>query len=325
MISPPCTCSSARELKSLWVPEEIITVVLHQDINATFFFVEDNPAGGIDPIRNFLLNHEESIRALFHYLLKDSCGIEKPPNLGRWGTRCPPEDNSGRSRLVVDVGANRGFYTFLSAALGHRVLSFDPQPHCASLLTLAVALNGFDCQIEFHNKYVSNKPDEKMVSYKRTGCVGTYPNDNDNGWGSYFRRPLTSIPGANDEIEISGVSLDDLLSPSTHDIILLKIDVEGHESHVFQSAEKLIDGGAVQNILVELNMPMMKRQVEGFDIIKKRTLSWIRWILKLGFKCKGSHLGHWTSQDPQPMRHWEQLMEDGGFVTADMWCYKPHL
>ena len=43
--------------------------------------------------------------------------------------------------LVLDVGANFGWYTLFSVALGCRALSFEPVPMWREVLRLGVALN----------------------------------------------------------------------------------------------------------------------------------------------------------------------------------------
>jgi hypothetical protein len=42
--------------------------------------------------------------------------------------------------IVLDVGANLGYYSLLSAAFGFPVLSFEPQVHCHLFLKTAAVL-----------------------------------------------------------------------------------------------------------------------------------------------------------------------------------------
>ena len=54
----------------------------------------------------------------------------------------------GRDSVVLDIGANQGFYSMLAAAHGCRVVSFEPQPECQRGLLAARARNGFtDAQL----------------------------------------------------------------------------------------------------------------------------------------------------------------------------------
>ena len=49
-----------------------------------------------------------------------------------------------RAPIVVDIGANAGYYTMLSLALGARVAAFDAQPSCWTFIAAALTKNGFD-------------------------------------------------------------------------------------------------------------------------------------------------------------------------------------
>ena len=45
--------------------------------------------------------------------------------------------------LVVDVGANIGYFTMMAAAMGHDVVAFEPMPHNLGRLRSSVRANGF--------------------------------------------------------------------------------------------------------------------------------------------------------------------------------------
>lgn len=312
------TRSLAKRVRGAWLLNENVTIVLNHDQNSSFFFIEDRPQGGIDPIRAFLHSSESTIRELYHHLLfEPNCRSRDKDNA--WGAVCASRENS-RERIVVDVGANRGYYTLLSATYGHRVLAFDPQPHCVTLLEMSVLINGFEHSVEVHNKYVSDNPKEKMEVRKRTGCTGTFPNDNDSGWADGFRAPLRVLPGADDIVYVDGVALDDIISADAHDILLLKVDVEGFETHVFNSAKKLISAGAIHNIVFEINAPMLKRMPEGLKKGKERVIRLIKWLSEdLGYKSKCSGRGHWKYQTSMNVSEWSEIILSDGLVTVDAW------
>lgn len=50
---------------------------------------------------------------------------------------------AGRRPLVVDFGANHGFFGLLGARLGYDVVAVDPQPHCAEYVRTAAAASEF--------------------------------------------------------------------------------------------------------------------------------------------------------------------------------------
>ena len=152
-------------------------------MNSTFFFIEDHPEGGIDPIRRFVHSAEGNVRKLYHHLLFEPGCMDRDP-MGQWGKTCAAvsETKTNQERIVLDIGANRGYYTLLSASYGHVVHAFDPQPHCASMLGMEILLNGFSSRVKFHHNYVSDETKQPMKVRRRTGCTGTFPNDNHDGW-----------------------------------------------------------------------------------------------------------------------------------------------
>lgn len=311
-----CSIGISSRLRWDWLAGENVTIVLQKEMNTSFFFVEDAPEQGIDPIRAFLQRAEENIRELYHHILfTPGCKGRDPEAL--WGSTC------GTKGIVIDVGANRGYYTLLAASYGHDVLAFEPQPHCNSMMSTCVLLSGLSCRVDIRYTFVSDKPGATMQVLRRTGCTGTFPNDDHDGWASGFRRPLTALEGADDLVTVRGERIDHAVGPHIH-VRLLKVDAEGHEANALRSAAKLLTDGRVDNLLVEFNVPMLKRQPEGWAVMKDRTLRTIKWLMvDLGYKVKGSHKGHWTTQEPMHLNEWVGLFDDPSFTTIDAWFFKP--
>ena len=66
--------------------------------------------------------------------------------------RCCQRPGGG---LVVDVGANYGWYTLLSLALGCSVVAFEPVPAFAGILAQGLHLNpGFEARARVHRTVV---------------------------------------------------------------------------------------------------------------------------------------------------------------------------
>ena len=49
----------------------------------------------------------------------------------------------GSRGLVVDVGGNFGWYSLFAAAMGCRVIAWEPVPHFRDFFKYGVAVNGF--------------------------------------------------------------------------------------------------------------------------------------------------------------------------------------
>jgi hypothetical protein len=61
---------------------------------------------------------------------------------------CPQPGGGGEAPLVLDVGANFGYYSLLAAALGCRVLAWEPVPHFAAFFKYALLRNNFTRAVE---------------------------------------------------------------------------------------------------------------------------------------------------------------------------------
>lgn len=87
-----------------------------------------------------------------------------------------PSNFKHPSCLVVDVGANDGFYTQMAASLGCKVISFELQDNCIQIANAASRVNGFNShQISIHRHPVSdsNNTELSMKISDDYPCSGT--------------------------------------------------------------------------------------------------------------------------------------------------------
>ena len=156
-----------------------------------------------------------------------SCGVYAPfLKLRRMALR--PEDHrwyqSHRAMLskfvepgdlTFDVGANRGSRTEMLLSLGCRVVAFEPQPDCASML------RSYRGKLTVVQKALSEKPGHAILYLKRFAVHASFS----KSWGGD-----TSNIGA---IDVEVTTLDAEIArygvPR-----YCKIDVEGHEESVFR-------------------------------------------------------------------------------------------
>lgn len=156
--------------------------------------------------------------------------------------------NKPRS-YVVDVGANIGYYTLLSAALGHDVVLFEPNP--ANILRLCDSLRLNDWSQSniyiFQNAVSDQEGDMTLFVPKNPGQA--------------------FLKGLDEKVDVDKdhqaktqvVTLDSFAQEQgwfnrrTNDfsITLLKIDVEGKDPQVVLGASKLLKSGLVKNVLTE--------------------------------------------------------------------------
>lgn len=122
---------------------------------------------------------------------------------------------------ALDVGANVGAYArFMAEAFGH-VHAFELAPDTAACLTRNVIDWGLADRITAHHKGVSDS--EAMVGL---------------GGGGWFRRSISREIKGQGEIPV--IPIDAL---GLTDVLLIKLDVEGHEFKALQGASRTLEAG----------------------------------------------------------------------------------
>ena len=160
---------------------------------------------------------------------------------------------------VIDVGGNIGWFTFLSASMGHHVDVFEPNPVNIIRQCQSKWLNEWPTATEKEinsrqtkrstinlRKYgVAEKPSVMSMHYKNPG-MGTFLNSRD------------ILPRQHQTLDaIPLISLDQMATElnwfiSKPKFAILKIDVEGFEPPVVAGAKKFLASGMVENILMEM-------------------------------------------------------------------------
>jgi len=133
--------------------------------------------------------------------------------------------------VVIDIGANFGYYTLLAARLLHdrgRVVAFEPEPRNYGLLLNNLRLN--DCtNVIAIKKAVSNK----------NGKLRLFIDELNLGMHSLSEKNVSRKTGF---VEAGTLCLDDYLGNvlKIHKVDLMKIDVEGAEGLVIQGATRTL-------------------------------------------------------------------------------------
>jgi FkbM family methyltransferase len=147
--------------------------------------------------------------------------------------------------LIVDVGANYGYYSCLWAAAKdkNRVIAFEASPRNCSAFELNLQRNSIAHQVDLH---------EMAVAMETGSLPFTLGSDEQSGWGGLLAQ---SQDGA---IEVPAVSLDDfLLKDEYQRIDVLKIDTEGADTWVLQGAKTLSGSHRISHIFFEENVVRM--------------------------------------------------------------------
>ncbi|MCI4335705.1 MAG: FkbM family methyltransferase [Thermoplasmata archaeon] len=143
--------------------------------------------------------------------------------------------------VVVDVGANIGWFTITaasSAPRSSRIVAFEPEARAFGLLTQSVAGNGF--------------PNVTLVPQAAWSTAGLrtlhLSPDSNRGSHSLTRAgegPATTIPCVRIDDHLQALGIDQ--------VDVMKIDVEGAEPQALEGCSKLIEKGRVRNLILEWN------------------------------------------------------------------------
>ncbi|GAA4437630.1 hypothetical protein GCM10023091_17120 [Ravibacter arvi] len=188
---------------------------LHKDpmvypfVEGTFLLVEKGMASAELQIYTHLYDFREMV-FLLHYLRKGD-------------------------DVFVDVGANVGVYTVLSAGVaGVKVIAMEPAPQTFEKLRRNVVLNGLDRLVELLNLAIGDQEGELFFTANLDA--------------------INHVVGADsqeDKIKVPSATLDKLLADK--EVTCLKIDVEGFEANVVNGAEDILRRRDLQVVIMETN------------------------------------------------------------------------
>jgi len=143
--------------------------------------------------------------------------------------------------VAIDVGANKGLYSYCLAKVADRVLCFEANPALAKRLKRAVPQN---CQVI-----------EKAASDNSGECILNIP-ATQSGASSPNTATLETIEGSiANSITVPMVTLDEIYAKGDlRDVRFIKIDVEGHEEAVINGSKALIEKER-PTLMLEFNSP----------------------------------------------------------------------
>jgi FkbM family methyltransferase len=147
---------------------------------------------------------------------------------------------------VVDVGANIGWHTLISAERvgpsGH-VRSFEPNPHTYEFLHSNIFMNGLWDRCTAIQSALGRAEGEAILRTPGTYTGGANLREKDTG-------ALNWMAQSDEEVTVKVMKLDDALSDNLrYDV--LKIDVEGYEAEVFGGAEEFFAANPNLKVIME--------------------------------------------------------------------------
>ena len=216
-----------------------------------------------------------------------------------------------RDRLVLDVGANSGYYALLSAALGCQVVAFEPQPGCHTRLKAAIQINAFHEAMRLVPRPVGF-PQRAPVGVSPYNCHGDYQLRR----GDAARSKLAS-----DAHMVRFTTVQHALSKAERSrrITLVKIDTEGAEGAVLLSLMKRID--RIDNLVVETSpwrWPLVSNMTR--TVVAELYAALLRpGRFALAYVRSPIAPGEWMDT-PEVMQHYTgELMPSHYWGQADIW------
>ena len=158
------------------------------------------------------------------------------------------KNNQNTDAIIIDIGANIGYYSLLSAAMGYTCYSFEPDPSNFDKFNSSIKLNNFDNKIKLYKNALSNKANETIILSTVAGTIVNH------GCLTVLK---DFIPTSSNTVQCVTLKLDDVINKNDK-ILLIKIDVEGFEPEVIEGSLELIKSGNIQHILIEISPKFRK-------------------------------------------------------------------
>jgi FkbM family methyltransferase len=155
----------------------------------------------------------------------------------------------GKNMVVVDIGANIGYYTLLAAKLvgdKGKVYAFEPEPQNYDMLLRNIELNGYK------NIVPVNK-----AAFTRSGKL-TFVLSKDCAEHSLYRSG-----GDAGTITVDAISMDEFFKGKEHPVDIIKMDVEGAEMAVLLGMTDIIARNENLKLFSEFFPPLLQRS--GFS------------------------------------------------------------
>ena len=145
--------------------------------------------------------------------------------------------------VVVDIGAQFGYFSLIAARRGATVHAFEPEPSNLALLRRNVDHNGFGDRIRAVPKAVGARAE--------TLDLHVYEGSDSHG---IHRHPEAAV---REKIRIECVTLDAYIEGRPVDVI--KMDIEGHEPYALSGMERTIAASPNLILFVEFAPELLRR------------------------------------------------------------------
>ena len=182
-----------------------------------------------------------------------------------------PYENNPREAIVLDIGGNIGWFTLISASLGHRVLTFEPNrinnmKHCESL-----QLNGWlhddrkDNLVELYESGVGDSHGKVLKLFH-------FPGRRNPGKATFNAarrgKGTGQVVGSFTLLSLDQIAEDKGWFESRPRITFVKVDVEGFELNVMRGAKTMIDARLISNVVFKFKPQIHEEDLENKKLLK---------------------------------------------------------
>ena len=206
-------------------------------------------------IKKILKNLEKSLKTEFSIIQGSKMYLDPGDSLdlsingvyGELDTKII-RDNIKEGDIVIDVGANIGYYTLIFAQLvgaSGKVFAFEPEPKNFEILKKNIEVNNYQ-NIIAEQKIVSDESGMVKLFIAEKGIVG---------------HRLQQKTDSQKFIEVESILLDNYLKNLnlSEKINFIKIDVEGAEVKVLEGSKIMIEKSDQLKIFTEFNREDIKK------------------------------------------------------------------
>ena len=175
------------------------------------------------------------------------------------------KDSVNKGDVVIDIGANIGYYTLMFAKLvgdTGKIYSFEPDPRNFLILEKNIQINGYN-NVILEKKSVSSKLGKSILYV------------NENSAGSSMHKPNNVV----NQIDVDLITLDNYFEVNSITPDFIKIDIEGYELNALKGMESILQSSDKTKIMIEYN-PLTKKEFNSDPMDNLTFLS------ELGFKFK---------------------------------------
>ncbi|MDC1037987.1 FkbM family methyltransferase [Candidatus Marinimicrobia bacterium] len=156
---------------------------------------------------------------------------------------CYPIKKSNKKRLIIDVGANVGFFTFYALMKSPNVdiISIEADPKNYNVLKKNISTNNLDDQVQLLNNAVCSKKGEIIF----------HSSLENSGWSSLYK---TRGAVESESINICAITVSEILSTfKVNTVDILKIDIEGAEYDALLN-DSFLEFYEVKKLFIEVDL-----------------------------------------------------------------------